>query len=82
MIIDKRANNDLQSNTQNIKERANRTRLKAGGELRCSGRVSNSCSTSGAHRVTVPMNSQTLHERPSDVYSVCECIDNVYTRMN
>jgi hypothetical protein len=27
------------------------TPLKTGGELRCSGRVSSSCSTSGTHRV-------------------------------
>jgi hypothetical protein len=34
---------------------ATRTPLKPGGEHRCSGRVSSSCSTCGARRVTNPM---------------------------
>ena len=34
------------------------------------------------HVYTVPMHSQTLHKRPSDVYSVCECIGTVYTCMD
>jgi len=37
-------NNDLQNTTQKTKDRATRTTLKSGGELRCSGRVSSSCS--------------------------------------
>jgi len=28
------------------------------------------------------MHSQTLHKRPSDIYSVYECISTVYTCMN
>ena len=43
---DKRANNDLQSITHNIKDPVSRIPLKTGGELRCSGRVGSSCSTS------------------------------------
>jgi len=38
--------NDLQNTTHKTKDRATRTSLKTGGELRCSGRVSRSCSTS------------------------------------
>ena len=34
---DKRTNNDLQNITQKTKDRAPRTPLKTGGELRCSG---------------------------------------------
>jgi hypothetical protein len=50
---EKRTNNDLQNNTQKIKDRATRTSLKTGGELRCSGKVSSSCSTCDNSRVTV-----------------------------
>jgi RsiW-degrading membrane proteinase PrsW (M82 family) len=41
---DKRKNNDLQSITHKTKERVTRTPLKTRCELRCSGRVSSSCS--------------------------------------
>ena len=47
---DKRPNNDLQNNTQQTKDRARRTLLKM-GKLRCSGRVSCSCSTSGTRSI-------------------------------
>ena len=42
--------------TYKTKDRVTRTPLKTGGELRCSGRVSSSCSTSGNcfHRLIVP----------------------------
>jgi hypothetical protein len=46
----KRRNNDR----QNI--HIKRTPLKIGGELRCSGRVSSSCSTSGTRRVNLVTN--------------------------
>ena len=49
----KRTNNDLQSTTQKTKDRATRTPLKTGSELRCSGRESSSCSTSGTRHVTI-----------------------------
>ena len=58
----KRKNSDLQNTTDKTKERITRTLLKTGGELRCSGRVSSSCSTSGTRRVnlvTNPVISQT-----------------------
>jgi hypothetical protein len=51
---DKRTNNDLQQNiTQKIKDRATQTPQKTGDEIRCSGRVSSSCSTCGTRRVTL-----------------------------
>jgi hypothetical protein len=34
------------------------------------------------HVLTVPMHLQTLHIRPLDIYSVCDCIGTVYTCMN
>jgi hypothetical protein len=40
----KRTNNDLQKHTYKTKDRVTRTPLKTGGERRCSGRVSSSCS--------------------------------------
>ena len=42
-----RTNNDLQNTTQKTKDRVTRTPLKTGGKLKCSERVSSSCSTSG-----------------------------------
>ena len=39
--------------THKIKDRVTRTPLKTGGELRCSGRVSSSCSTSGTRCVNL-----------------------------
>ena len=39
--------------TYKTKDRVTRTPLKTGGELRCSGRVSSSCSTSGTPHVNL-----------------------------
>ena len=39
--------------THTTKNQVPRTPLKIGGELRCSGRMSSSCSTSGTHRVNL-----------------------------
>ena len=39
--------------TYKTKDRVTRTPLKTSGELRCSGRVSSSCSTSGTRRVNL-----------------------------
>ena len=44
---DKRKNNDLQNIIHKTKDRVTRTHLRTRDELRCSGRVSSSCSTSG-----------------------------------
>ena len=53
---DKRKNNDLQNITYKAKDRITQTPLKTGGELRCSGSLGSSCSTSGTHRVTLVIN--------------------------
>jgi hypothetical protein len=42
--------------TYKTKYRVTRTPLKTGGELRCSGRVGSSCSTSGTRRVNLVTN--------------------------
>jgi hypothetical protein len=57
MAIRKRTNNDLQNTTQKTKDQVTRTLLKTGDELRYTGRVSSSCSTSGPHRVTLETNT-------------------------
>ena len=41
---DKRTSNELQNDIPKTKDLATQTQLKTGGELRCSGRVSSSCS--------------------------------------
>ena len=49
----KKGQNDIQRSTKQIyktKDRVTQTPLKTGGELRCSRRVSSSCSTSGTRR--------------------------------
>ena len=48
--------------THKTKDRVTRTPLKSGSELRCSGRVSNSCSTSGTRRVILVTNPVISHE--------------------
>jgi hypothetical protein len=58
----KKTNNDLQNITHKTKDRVTRTKLKTVNELRCSGRVSSSCSTSGTHRVTLVTNPVISHE--------------------
>ena len=50
------------THTHTTKDRVTRTPLKTGGELRCSGRVSSSCSTSVARRVNLVTNPVTSHE--------------------
>jgi len=48
--------------THKTKDRVTRTPLKTGDELRCSGRVSSSCSTSGIRRVNLVTNPVISHE--------------------
>ena len=52
-IKDNMTNNDLPTITQKNKDRAIRTPLITGDELKYSGRVSSSFSTSGTRRVTL-----------------------------
>ena len=49
--------------THKTKDRVTRTPLKTGGELRCSGRVGNSCSTSGTRRVILVTNQLNSHKQ-------------------
>jgi hypothetical protein len=54
-----KAQKDTQRSTKHtykIKDRETRTPLKTGGELRCSGRVSSSCSTIGTRCVNIVTN--------------------------
>jgi len=48
--------------THKTKDRVTRNPLKTGGELRCSGRVNSSCSTSGTRRVNLVTNPVINHE--------------------
>ena len=48
--------------THKTKDRATRTPLKTRGELRCSGRVDSSCSTSGTRRVNLVTKPVISHE--------------------
>jgi len=48
--------------TNKTKSRVTRTPLKTGGELKCSGRVSSSCSTSSTRRVNLVTNPGIRHE--------------------
>ena len=57
--------------THKAKDRVTRTSLKTGGKLRCSGRVSSSCSTSGIRRVNQFHEEQhliRLHRLPDVFY--------------
>ena len=56
MTKEKRTNNDLQNIMQKTKDRASRTALKIGDELRYWGRVSSSCATSGTRHATLVTN--------------------------
>jgi hypothetical protein len=49
--------------THKTKDRVTRTPLKTGGEVRCCGRVSSSCSTSGTRRVNLVTNQVTSHKQ-------------------
>ena len=49
--------------TYKTKDRVTVTLLKTGSELRCSGRVSSSCSTSDTRRVNLVTNPVISHER-------------------
>jgi hypothetical protein len=60
---------DKQRSTKHIhktKDRVKRTPLKTGDELRCSRRVSSSCSTSDTRRVILVTNPVISHDRGKD----------------
>ena len=52
--------------THKTKDQVIRTPLKTGDELRCSGRVSSSCSTSGTHCVNLVTNPVISYEWGKD----------------
>ena len=52
--------------TYKTKDRVTRTQLKSGGELRCSGRINSSCSTSYTCRVNLATNPVNSHELGKD----------------
>jgi hypothetical protein len=56
----KRTKKDIQHTMNKTKDRATRTPLKTGSELRCSGRVSSSCSTWDTRRATVKRHEHNL----------------------
>ena len=60
--INKRTNNDL----QNIHKIKDRVTTILGGDVRCSGRVGSSCSTSDTRRVNLVTNPVINHERGKD----------------
>jgi hypothetical protein len=62
-------------------DRVTRTPLKTGGELRCSGRVCRSCSTSYIRRVNLVTNPVISHERGKDreVFFLSSITDNTFT---
>jgi len=55
-----------QQNTYKTKDRVTRTPLKTGDDLRCSGRVSSSCSTSDTRRVNLVTYTVISHKRGKD----------------
>jgi len=59
-------NQHLPNTTDKTKDRAIRTPLKTGGELKCSGSVGSFCSTSGIFQVLVCIGS----ELKLDLYSI------------
>jgi hypothetical protein len=62
----RRTNNDLQNTTHKTKDRVTRTPLSTGCEIKCSGRVSSSCSSSDTSRVTLVTNLVISYERGQD----------------
>jgi len=61
----KKVQKDKQRSTKHTyktKDRVTRTPIKTGGELRCSGRVGSSCSTSGTHSFNLVTNPVKIHE--------------------
>ena len=75
--------NDKQRSTKytyKAKNRVIRTPLKAGGELRCSGRVSISCSTSVTLRVNLVTNSIINREWGKDREVFTTSVNGVYSQ--
>ena len=60
---DQKKKNNLQYITKKTKDWATRTPLKTRDKLRCSGRVSSSCSISGTHRITRVLLKLSFHNQ-------------------
>jgi hypothetical protein len=60
--------------TYKTRDRVTQTPLKTGGELRCSGRVSSSCSTSGTRRVYLVTNPVISREWGKDIRVYVYCL--------
>jgi len=56
----------IYKHTPKTKDRITRTSLKTRGELRCSGKVGSSCSTSNTQRVNLVKNQVISHKRGKD----------------
>ena len=52
-MTNKRTNNDAQNSTQKYKDRATQSSLSTGGDIWCSGRVSNVSSTCDTNGLTL-----------------------------
>ena len=73
MARGKRTNNDLQHITQITKNRVTRTPLKTGSELRCSGMVGSSCSTSDTRlvkRYVQSRNNEMIKQVSKEVFNL------------
>jgi len=74
-------NSDQQNTKQKTKDQTSRTPLSTRGELRCSGRVSGSCSTGGTRGVTLVTSwiSRTpkIPPPPRTIWSVCRNYNQV-----
>jgi 4-diphosphocytidyl-2C-methyl-D-erythritol kinase len=66
-----RTNNDLQNITQKTDDRVTKTPLKTSGELRSSGRVGSSCSTSGTCLI-----------KPLRIKPKCDCSNRTTAEKN
>ena len=76
----KKVQKDKQRSTKHTyktKDRVTRTPLKTGGELRCSGRVSSSCSTSGTRRINLVTNLVISREWGKKIYYSEEKFEDV-----
>ena len=65
-MIKRKVTNGSTKHTYKTKDRVTRTPLKTRGELRCSGMVSSSCSTTGTRRVNLVTNSVISREFGKD----------------
>ena len=72
----KRTNND-KKHTYKTNDRVTRTRLKTGGELRCSGRVGSSCFTSDTNQIFL---CKSTHARCKLLFA-CVCMNMDYDQV-